>query len=121
MEPMPSSTGELYRLVEVEMAEKIFLMLNGTGVVFLIWVLIEFLKEGWRSRVTGQCSCQFAPARGIKSGSVPAALAPLAMARMQERTVIQFRTRNGSPSESKLAAKFGGLGSGSPSKGYGTR
>ncbi len=109
-------------LAEIEMAEKLFLMLNGIGVVFLIWVLIEFMKEGLRSRAAGRASVQCIPMHGDRTDFVGAAFPEeYEAASLRDRKVIHFRAPQDSPSESKLVAKSAELNRSTPSKGYGTR
>jgi hypothetical protein len=97
-------------------------MLNGIGLVFLLFVLVEFLKEGRRGKLVGVCDSRLSCAGGARPSVVVAVQPPAdEAARLMRRRLIQFRARKDAPSESKLAGKTADLLSGSARKSYGAR
>jgi hypothetical protein len=106
-EKLPSAPPAIASLEGVQMAEKIFLMLNGIGLVFLLFVFVEFLKEGRRTGMVevtrGSRACS---TRDCGPDVVVAVLPPASeIARMRRRAVLQFSVAKAGLAENKLATK----------------
>ena len=72
---------------------KIFLLLNGVGVVFLVYVLVQFWKEEHRTKCRGRAARCRVPYQN--RAKIVVVTRPITLGAQADRSVVPFRAMTG--------------------------
>ena len=73
---------------------KIFLLLNGVGVLFLVYVLIQFWKEEHRTKC-GVVRCRATHVPYQNRAKIVVVTRPITLGAQADRSVVPFRAMTG--------------------------